>query len=125
MSVGTSRETLSGISNHWFEATSKKLLDGSFKYPNRRRVFIDKPDGGERPLTIANPRIKVIERALLNAVEPIFEGLHQWKKISKKEYDQRKGSKDEKNFRVIKSKKFEKKYLRSEKYDLSNDLFAP
>jgi len=105
MSVGTSRETLGGISNHWFEATSKKLLDGSFKYPNRRRVLIAKPDGGERPLTIANPRIKVIERALLNAVEPIFEGLHQWKKISKKEYDQRKGSKDEKNFRVIKFKK--------------------
>jgi retron-type reverse transcriptase len=105
MTVGTSRETLSGINNHWFEATSKKLLDGSFKYPNRRRVLIDKPDGGERPLTIANPRIKVIERALLNAVEPIFEGLHQWEKISKKEYDQRNGSKDKKNFRVIKSKK--------------------
>jgi len=41
MSVGTSRGTLSGISNHWFEAKSKKLLDGSFKYPpNRRRVLI-------------------------------------------------------------------------------------
>jgi len=91
MSVGTSRETLSGISNHWFEATSKKLLDGSFKYSNRRRVLIDKPDGGERPLTIANPRIKVIERALPNPVEPIFEGLYQWEDISKKEYDQRKG----------------------------------
>jgi hypothetical protein len=89
--------------------------------PNRKRVLIDKPDGVERPLTIANPRIKVIERALLNAVEPIFEGLHQWKKISKKEYDQRKGSKDEKNFRVI---KFKKKYLRSERYYQSNDLFA-
>jgi retron-type reverse transcriptase len=105
MTVGTSRETLNGISNHWFEATSKKLLDGSFKYPNRRRALIDKPDGGERPLTIANPRIKVIERALLNAVEPIFEGLYQWEKISKKEYDQRNGSKDNKNFRVIKYKK--------------------
>ena len=108
MSVGTSQETLSGISNHWFETTSKKLLDGSFKYPDRRRALINKPDGGERPLTIANPRIKVIERALLNAVEPIFEGLHQWKKISKKEYDLRKGSEDEKNFRVIKFEKLEK-----------------
>ena len=105
MTVSISRETLNGISDHWFEAASKKLLDGSFKYPNCRRVSIDKADGAERPLIIVNPRIKVIERALLNAVEPIFEGLYQWEKVSKKEYDQRKGPKDKKNFRVIKSKK--------------------
>jgi retron-type reverse transcriptase len=125
MTVGSSRETLSGISNHWFEATSKKLLDGSFKFPNRRRVLIDKPDGGERPLTIANPRIKVIERALLNAVEPIFEGLHQWEKISKKEFDQRKGSKDEKNFRVIKSKKKFKRNTYEAKDTIHPTIFSP
>ena len=83
---GTDNVTLSGISEAWFIKTSIKLLEGSFKYPSRRRVLIDKPDGGKRPLTIANPRIKVIERALLNALEPQFEGYFLWETIYKKEY---------------------------------------
>ena len=124
MTVGISQETLSNISNQWFEATSKKLLDGSFKYSNRRRVLFDRSDSGEKPLIIANPRIKVIERALLNAVEPIFEGLHQWEKISKKEYDLRNGSKDRKNFRVIKSKKF-KKNIYEAKNTIHPTIFSP
>jgi retron-type reverse transcriptase len=78
---GSNEETLSGISESWFRTTSQKLSEGSFKYPNRRRVFIDKPDGSKRPLTIANPRIKIIERALLNAIEPHFEGCHAWTEI--------------------------------------------
>jgi retron-type reverse transcriptase len=63
-----------------------KLLEGSFKYPNKRGLLIDKPDGEKRPLTIANSRIKVIERALLNALEPQFEGYFLWETITKKEY---------------------------------------
>ena len=65
-----------------FITTSKKLSEGSFKYPNRRRVLMDKPDGGTRPLTITNPRIKIIERALLNALEFHFKGLHKWIEIN-------------------------------------------
>jgi retron-type reverse transcriptase len=83
---GTDNVTLSGISDVWFIKTSIKLLEGSFKYPNRRRVFIDKPDGGKRALTIANPRIKIIERALLIALEPQYEGYFLWETIHKKEY---------------------------------------
>ena len=84
---GSGEETLSAISDAWFTTTSRKLLEGSFKYPNRRRVPIDKPGGGTRPLTIANPRVKVIERALLNAIEPQYEGLSNWEEITKAEYD--------------------------------------
>lgn len=83
---GKDNVTLSGISDAWFIKTSIKLLEGSYLYPNRRRVLIDKPDGGKRPLTIANPRIKVIERALLNALEPQFEGYFSWETINRKEY---------------------------------------
>ena len=43
---------------------------------------MDKPDGGTRPLTITNPRIKIIERALLNALEFHFKGLHKWIEIN-------------------------------------------
>jgi hypothetical protein len=56
----------------WFTTTSRKLLEGTFKYPHWRGV------------TLANPRIKIIERALLNAFEHQFEGFHVWDKIDEK-----------------------------------------
>lgn len=83
---GSDFEALSGISNAWFTTTSRKLLEGTFKYPNRRRVLIKKPGGNIRFLTIINPKIKIIERAFLNALEPQFEGFHVWDKINEKEY---------------------------------------
>lgn len=83
---GTDNVILSCISEVWFIKTSIKLLEGSFKYPNRRRVLLDKPDCGKRPLSIVNPRIKIIEKALLNALEPQFEGYFVWESINKKEY---------------------------------------
>ncbi|WP_391594141.1 cytochrome c oxidase subunit 3, partial [Winogradskyella sp.] len=46
MTKGSGEETLNSISDQWFITTNKKLLEGSFKYPNRRRVLMDKPDGG-------------------------------------------------------------------------------
>jgi len=73
----TDEITLSGISKKWFVTANQKLLAGTFKFPNRRRMSIDKPGGGKRPLTLSNPRIKVIEKALLNAIEPHFEGLYR------------------------------------------------
>jgi retron-type reverse transcriptase len=102
MTVGSSQVTLNNISDHWFITANRKLLEGSFKYPDRRRVLIDKPDSGKRPLIIANPRIKTIEKALLNAVEPLFEGYFQWVKISKKDFDsENAGSQNKANYRVI------------------------
>ena len=83
---GTDNVILSGVSDAWFIKASITLLEGFFKYPNRRRVLIDKPDDGKRPLTIANSRIKIIERALLSALEPQFEGYFLWETIHKKEY---------------------------------------
>jgi retron-type reverse transcriptase len=68
--------TLNKLSESWFVATNKKLFEGLFKYLIRRRVFLDKPSDGKKPLIIANPRIKIIERVLLNALEPIFEGYY-------------------------------------------------
>jgi retron-type reverse transcriptase len=73
----TDEITLSGISKKWFVIANQKLLAGTFKFPNRRRMSIDKSGGGKRPLTLSNHRIKIIEKALLNAVEPHFEGLYR------------------------------------------------
>jgi len=85
---GSDNETLQGISKRWFETVSEKLRKGTMKYPKARRIEIKKPLGkfGTRPLTINNPRIKVIERAFLNALEPHFEGILKWVSITECEY---------------------------------------
>jgi retron-type reverse transcriptase len=85
---GATEETLDKLEATWFEQTSKALIKGDFKYPHRRRIQIPKPAGkeGVRPLTISNPRIKVIERAILNGIEPLFEGAWSWQEISMKEH---------------------------------------
>lgn len=94
LTKGSSDETLHGISSSWFEKTSERLINGSFKYPPARRTEIPKAPGkvGMRPLTITNPRIKIIERALLNALEPIFEGVIYWKDIKKEEWESAKAA---------------------------------
>lgn len=72
LTKGSDEETISGISKNWFRVTSEKLANGTFKFPKRRVKKIPKNSGqGYRVLGILNPRIKIIEKALLNALEPI------------------------------------------------------
>jgi retron-type reverse transcriptase len=86
---GQRKETLKGINLKWFKTTSNKLLKGLFVYPKIRRVRIPKKLGSAdtRPLTLTSPRIKIIERSILNTLEPVFEGKFKWKSINKSEYD--------------------------------------
>ena len=89
LTPGQGKETLKGINLKWFRTTSNKLLKGLFVYPKMRRVSIPKKPGStdSRPLTLTSPRIKIIERSILNAIEPMFEGRFKWKKIDKSEYN--------------------------------------
>ena len=130
LTPGSNQETLNQISDSWFVTTSKKLLEGSFKYPDRKRLLIDKPNGDKRPLTIANPRIKIIERALLNAIEPQFEGYFIWEDISKDEYDSGLSNKQNiSNFKVVsylKENHYKKKHIISPTVFSSNSYgFRP
>jgi len=79
-------EILHKINSEWFKSASESLIRGDYQYPNRRRIWIPKPGKtGKRPLTISNPRVKIIEKALLNSLEPHFEGIWDWTKSSEKE----------------------------------------
>jgi len=76
MTPGSGSETINKISQGWFEKTSEELLKGTFEYPKNRKVRIQKK-GKEtkRSITISNPRTKIIEKAFLMTLEPIFEGV--------------------------------------------------
>lgn len=72
MTRGVSSETLDGLSMEWIKATSKKIRAGKYKFGLARRIMISgKP--GERPLTIASPREKVVQKAIQMVLQELFE----------------------------------------------------
>jgi retron-type reverse transcriptase len=107
---------IDNINEFWFENTSQSLINGTFKYPTAKKINIPKHNTETKLLNIANSRIKIIEKALLNPLEIIFEGAYIWSIISEAEFNNAKKnlSKIEfkKEYKIIfneKSKKFEYK----------------
>lgn len=126
---GATSETLNSIEDSWFHDTSKKLIQGNFKYPNKKRIRIPKPKGkkGTRPLTISSPRIKIIERAILNGIEPFFEGSWSWVEISQDEYGKLKTNHTVPNNDIKTNKKgyFKKNWKHTTKFCSSSYGFRP
>lgn len=62
----------------WFEKNSQMLVNGTFQYPIIKKINLIKlqKNSCRELLNIINFRIKVIERALLNSLEIIFEGAY-------------------------------------------------
>lgn len=74
MSKGTDNTTLDGISKKWFEDISNEILKGKLKFSPARRVMIPKPGKKElRPLSIASPREKIVQKAIAVVLEAIWE----------------------------------------------------
>lgn len=75
MTRGITYETLDGISLATFEKLQDRLRAGTFKFPPARRTQIPKPGKTKetRPLTIASPRDKIVQKAIQLVVEPLFE----------------------------------------------------
>lgn len=75
MTRGTSHETLDGISLATLSKIQSELKAGTFQFPPARRIQIPKPGKKKetRPLTIASPRDKIIQKAIQLVVEPMFE----------------------------------------------------
>ena len=57
----------------WLEGLRKELHDKTYKPSPVRRVMIEKPGGGGRPLGIPTIRDRVVQSAAKLVVEPIFE----------------------------------------------------
>jgi group II intron reverse transcriptase/maturase len=51
----------------------KELQSGSYTPQAVKRVYIDKEDGSKRPLGIPTLKDRVVQQALLNVLQPIFE----------------------------------------------------
>ena len=70
---GLNSETLDGIKLEWFEKAAESIVNGSYSFEPIRRRFVSKLKGGERPLGIPNPRDKIIQEAIRQLLEIIYE----------------------------------------------------
>jgi retron-type reverse transcriptase len=90
-SGGTS-VTLDNLKEEWFATTSKELSVGGYRYASARRINIPKGHGkeGTRPLTIANPRDKIVQQAFLQVLSPLWEGSSSWSEVDKETWTKHK-----------------------------------
>jgi RNA-directed DNA polymerase len=75
-SGGVDRETVQQFARQALERLpqlSRDLQAGKFTPLPVRRVYIPKPDGRQRPLGIPAVRDRIVQTALRNVLEPIFE----------------------------------------------------
>lgn len=76
MTEGATKETLDGINQKYLERVQTELKAGRFKFNPARRIQIPKPGKNEtRPLTIASPREKIVQKAILLILERLYEGI--------------------------------------------------
>jgi len=74
MSPGVDNITLDGVDLKYFENTRDKLKKGIYQFPAARRVMIPKPGKDEkRPLTIASPRDKIVQKAIQQVMETEYD----------------------------------------------------
>ena len=67
-------ETLDAINHDWFERIAKDISEGKYAFQNCRRIHIPKADKKQyRPITIGNPRDKIVQKAMQIILEEIFE----------------------------------------------------
>jgi group II intron reverse transcriptase/maturase len=67
-------ETLNAINHDWFEKIAKDISEGKYAFQNCRRIHIPKANKKQyRPITIGNPRDKIVQKAMQIILEEIFE----------------------------------------------------
>ena len=75
--AGVDGETFEAIESYglgrWLEELREELRKGKYRPQPLRRVWIEKSNGGKRPLSIPTIRDRVVETAMLLVLNPIFE----------------------------------------------------
>lgn len=74
MTPGVNGETLDGFSLETVQRIIKAMRDESFDFTPGRRVYIPKPNGKQRPLTIAPPKDKVVQEVIRMILSSIYDG---------------------------------------------------
>lgn len=59
--------------DRWLGELTEELRKKGYRPEPIRRVWIEKPNGGQRPLGIATIRDRVVQMAIVLVIEPIFE----------------------------------------------------
>lgn len=75
MTPGMDGTTLDGINLKFFKDLQEVILAGKFSFSPAKRTLIPKPGNTEnkRPLSIASPREKIVQQAIVNVLTPVYE----------------------------------------------------
>jgi retron-type reverse transcriptase len=72
ISKGSNNITLDGINISYLNKLSKDINTNMFKFSPVRRVEIPKTSGGFRPLSVGNPREKIVQESMRIILEIIY-----------------------------------------------------
>lgn len=73
MTPGIDPTTLDGLSSEVIMDIINKLATGEFQFTPGRRTEISKADGKPRPVTVGNPRDKLVQEVMRMVIEAIYE----------------------------------------------------
>jgi len=77
MIKGSNHVTLDKLTFDWFEKTAKLIKTNQYEFSSSRRVEIPKPNSTKtRPLTIASPRDKIVQKAVQLILQAIWEKIY-------------------------------------------------
>lgn len=70
---GIDGQVKANITEEKLQVLHKELANQRYKPKPSKRVYIPKPDGTKRPLSIVSQRDKVVQASILNHLEPVLE----------------------------------------------------